>query len=745
MSHAATAAVLRSGHLTHPGDQLAVNLSSGRVRAALDVLRALREGQPLGGALGYRFERALSDLGMAQYLDALRQLVPLEVGLLAPAPAGVDVSTVAAMVTTDGLALLALDAGAGLPWGTTPPGQQQQLPALGSADQGAIDAAIETLRDVADAIADIGTAESVHQALQRNPIRAAGTLDALTRGEVPASDDPDVLRTPRQGTGVTHRLLVVAPDPQSDPALAALEAWPATPAQRSRHARAVAEPRLNAWAALALGDPARVRYRVAQLDPATGDPVEDPLGDPLEVAEFTLADVGLCPWDVLAASAPGVGSLAETNLGRLLLRHAETEFAAAAGSAELALVTDRADSWDADVLSVPEMLTLAESGRNLVMAARAADAGDLRAGNASDPDVNGADLAARATVARNDLSDAVTYLRSFFTLDAQQHAALAALLPAVDLTLVQNLLDLPDYCDIAPAATAVLRPAMPAPGLVTALDRLSGFGIHDAAARPASADLEADRSALAVQSRAAHAQATARLAASTQATADGDGRAAVETLFGEGFRVLPLFNPGLPTATTPAGASVHNVTRWFDGMATVRAGVARLQEFLLGSEVAGGTPAGWDVVQLGVDAAQRWVALARGEAEPRIPAGCVSLVACTPDGQWRSGSAAAALLLDAWVEVVPATDENTAVAFHLDSPDACAPQSILVAVAPDPARRWTWSALSDIVAETAALAEIRAVDPDVAPTYGHLLPALLLAHNVGGDPGGDTVATRFEA
>ena len=746
MSHAATAAVLRSGHLTHPGEQLAVNLSSGRVRAALDVLRALRDGQPLGAALGYRFERALYDLGVARYLTAVRQLVPLDVGLLAPAPAGVDVSAVAAMVTTDGLALLVLHDGGGLPWGTTPAGQQQQLPPAGSNDQKMIEAAIETLRDVADAIADIGTAESVHQALQRNPIRAAGTLDALTRGEVPASDDPDVLRTPRQGTGVTHRLLVVAPDPQSAPAVAGLATWPASPAQRTRHARAVAEPRLNAWAALALGDPARVRYRVAQLDPVTGDPIEDPLGAPLDPAEFTLAEVGLCPWDVLAASAPAVASLAETNLGRLLLRHAETAIGAAApGAAELALITDRADAWDAELLSVPELLTLAESARNLVMAARAADASDLRAGNLPDPDVDGADLAARATAARDDLSDAVKDLRSFFTLDAQQRSALASLFPAVDLTHLDNLLDLPEYCDVAPAATATLRPAMPATGVITVLDRLSGFGIHDAAARPASADLAADRSALAVQSRAAHTQATRRLAASTQASADGDGRAAVETLFGEGFRVLPLFTRGLPTAVTPAGASVHDVARWLDGVATVRAGAARLQEFLVGSEVTGGAPASWDVVQLPPGAAERWVALSPDPAGPGIPAGCVSVVACAPDGQWRSGSAAAALLVDAWVEVVPSTEENTAVAFHLDSPNACAPQSILVAVAPDPARRWTWSAMSDVVAETAGLAEVRAVDPDLAPTYGHLLPALLLAHNVGGDPGGDTVATRFEA
>jgi hypothetical protein len=744
MSHAATAAVLRSGHLTHPGEQLAVNLSSGRVRAALDVLGALREGQALGAALGYRFERALHDLGVAQYLPAVRQLVPLDVGLLTSVPAGVDVSTVAAMVTTDGLALLTLYEGTGLPWGTTPPGQQRSLPAAGSADQKTIAAAIETLRDVADAIADIGTAESVHQVLQRNPIRAAGTLDALTRGEVPASDDPDVLRTPRQGTGVTHRLLVVAPDPQTASAVAALARWPATATQRARHARAVAEPRLNAWAALALGDPARVRYRVARLDPVTGDPMKDSSGDPVDPVELTLAQVGLCPWDVLAASAPGVASLAETNLGRRLLRHAETVIGAAPGAEVLVLLTDRADDWDVDLLSVPELLTLAQTGRNLVMAARAADAGDLRAGHAQDPGVDEAELASRAGTARADLTDAVDDLRSFFTLDAQQRTSLAELFPGLDLAQLDNLLDLPAYCDVAPAATAVLRPAMPAPGLVDVLDRLSGFGIADAAARPASADVEADRSALAVQSRAAHVQATRRLAASAEATAEGDGRAAVEALFGEGFRVLPLFSPSRTASPPPAGASAGEVDRWLDGVATVRAGAARLQEFLVGSEVSGGVPAGWDVVQLPAGAAQRWVALAPGPGAPRIPAGCVSVVTCTPDGQWRAGAAAAALLVDAWVEVVPSTEENTAVAFHLDTPDACAPQSILVAVAPDPARRWTWAALSDVVAETSGLGEVRAVDPDLVPAYGHLLPALLLAHNAGGHPGGDTVSTRFE-
>jgi len=83
------------------------------------------------------------------------------------------------------------------------------------------------------------------------------------------------------------------------------------------------------------------------------------------------------------------------------------------------------------------------------------------------------------------------------------------------------------------------------------------------------------------------------------------------------------------------------------------------------------------------------------------------------------------------------------VTFHVDAPGACAPQAALLAVSPDPARRWTADMLADIVAETSALAALRAIDPDLVPAVGHLLPALLLAHNVGGDVNGDTISTQL--
>ena len=74
--------VLRSGHLAHAGNQmpndlLAIDLSSERVRLATWLLDGVRQGQPLGALLGYRFERRLQEAGKAQFISFFRELAPL--------------------------------------------------------------------------------------------------------------------------------------------------------------------------------------------------------------------------------------------------------------------------------------------------------------------------------------------------------------------------------------------------------------------------------------------------------------------------------------------------------------------------------------------------------------------------------------------------------------------------------------------------------------------------------------------
>ena len=84
------------------------------------------------------------------------------------------------------------------------------------------------------------------------------------------------------------------------------------------------------------------------------------------------------------------------------------------------------------------------------------------------------------------------------------------------------------------------------------------------------------------------------------------------------------------------------------------------------------------------------------------------------------------LLVDEWVEVVPSAKETTAVAFQFNPPDACAPQSVLLAVPPVPDQPWTVASLHRVLVETLDLAKLRAVDAEALGEIGHYMPALYL-------------------
>ncbi|HTJ74975.1 MAG TPA: hypothetical protein VL337_06385 [Acidimicrobiales bacterium] len=255
ISHAATAGVLRSGRLTHQagaaGGALEVDLSSTRVREAMAVVDGVRNGQPLGALLGYRLERWLHERTepgvheLDRYVYVLRVLAPVVAGKLTDRGAAAE--AVAATNVVDGVAILELLAGSEAairqkladgpddqrfgPWAPPAPGEVDLVVA-----------AIADLHGLHDAVADLLLSEAVHQLVLGNTSRAAAALDAIGGGEA-LPPEPDVVRTPLSGTALTHRLLVVVPEPR--PAVAG---WAGAP-------RAAAEPALEAWAQGALGPP----------------------------------------------------------------------------------------------------------------------------------------------------------------------------------------------------------------------------------------------------------------------------------------------------------------------------------------------------------------------------------------------------------------------------------------------------------------------------------------------------------
>ena len=308
LTQASTVALLRSGHLAHGGSEapdspLAIDLSSERVRLATWLLDGVRQGQPLGALLGYRFERRLQEAGKAQFIAFFRELAPLVARKLASTTQpGQAVEAIAANNVVDGLELhrrwqAALDRLQGpLP---VPPGSAGALgflfeplahkPPLGDLldAQGVLGSALNALARAIDAVSDALMAESVYQVVRGNPLRAASTVESIAGGETPPPE-LEVVQTPRTGIALTHRLVTLfSGDPVVSPA------W----AQAAMSIRANAEPHLNAWASRLLVNPAKVRCLVERLDPATGQVVE--------TKELRFNQLRLAPLDCLYAIEGG--------------------------------------------------------------------------------------------------------------------------------------------------------------------------------------------------------------------------------------------------------------------------------------------------------------------------------------------------------------------------------------------------------------------------------------------------------
>lgn len=371
MLHAATAAVLRSAYLTRRGPaqrQYAVDLSSRRVRRALALLDAVRDGQPLGAVLGYQFERGLHEghpgVELDRFIDTFRGRWPAVANRTEPS--GEPAEAVAARSVVDGLRVLRAWQDDQIPWGTgglTPTANQRD----------ALVAELAALDDAVDALGDLLLGESVYQLLKGSPGGAAASLDTLAKGQRPP--EPEIVTTPRGGTVLHQRVVLLLGEPT--PAWTTVAATP----------RSTVAPEVDAWLGGLLGDPAGIGCVVV-----TGGG---------EHHQVSLVEVGLRPVDLLSEVA-GSGA-------RLRQR-----VAAAAGVDDVVTVDlDDAGSAGISLAAAGEMI--AAAGRVLGYGRALAPAdllpvnapGDAQAATADTMD---GELTARAEIARQALADARTAL-----------------------------------------------------------------------------------------------------------------------------------------------------------------------------------------------------------------------------------------------------------------------------------------------------------------------------------------------
>ena len=232
----------------------------------------------------------------------------------------------------------------------------------------------------------------------------------------------------------------------------------------------------------------------------------------------------------------------------------------------------------------------------------------------------------------------------------------------------------------------------------------------------------------------------------TAATAPGQTDSAImAALFGKDFLFLPRFQLS-PTAASeldlaitqgPTLASLpHDVMRWMQQAARVRPALDAWRRLMLYTGAMGQPPAQFELAQLPFQAAARWAALPFAPKRP--PAGLVSLALYRPVKP-ATNQVWAGLFLDDWTEVIPDEVETTAIGFHYDDPGAEAGQAVLLAIPPGEAQTWDIDTFANILNETADLAKVRAVDLELLPALGQLLPAIYLSTDLEDN----TITTNF--
>ncbi len=356
LNHAVTAAVLRNGYLANatPANPqtMAVNISSDRVRLALSIIEGIRAGQSAGALLGYRFERGLHDrhsqAEVDQFIYRMRRAFPLRANQIPGTKQeaeGVSIEAIEARNVLDGVKLVehVRRTGSGAyPFGVP---LLMQLSQPSAPQAAAINAEVDELLNLYDALADLALAEGVHQAVQGNYDRVAATLDAYSKGGFPP--EPAVAQTPRSGIALTHRVGL-----QFEPGLAP-----------SGTPRAKGEPAVNTWLGQVMPAQNDVFCRVHYTDPVTADPVD---------LTVRLGDLGLAPIDLLYVVRPeNEQAMAELD-DRVFRRVAAT-----APPRPDAILTISYLFKPASKISVFELAPMVESLRSLCLRSRPLRATDI--------------------------------------------------------------------------------------------------------------------------------------------------------------------------------------------------------------------------------------------------------------------------------------------------------------------------------------------------------------------------------
>lgn len=226
LNHAITASILRSGYLANKNKGLsdnhtAINLSSRRIRKALQIIDGVHKGIDLAALMGYQFEKGLHERAQTtgQALDAyiygLRKLFPAYAVHDESSQNNTVLQEEQNGQIVNGLLLIEAvkeEIGSPLTLDRMMAEEINIFSKLGvdmtisGAHRMAILKEIETVADHLDALSDLVLSESVYQMVQGNYVRAASVSNAIAKGQMPK--EVQICTTPRSGNVLTQRAML---------------------------------------------------------------------------------------------------------------------------------------------------------------------------------------------------------------------------------------------------------------------------------------------------------------------------------------------------------------------------------------------------------------------------------------------------------------------------------------------------------------------------------------------------------
>jgi hypothetical protein len=690
MAQATTAAILRSAHLRNrEGGAFNLDLSSRRVRRAMALLELMATGTPLPVALGLRAERLLRDLprNASHLIPILRRTFPL-LNASAPDPERPNQkkSARAGAPMLDGRALL-----------------DASPSAIPRAANNAVGAVRPQLADDVDALSDVIMAEAVHHRAMGATETANAWLQVLSGGHVPGK--PVFLRTQRVVQASSHRVSVIVP--QAD--------VPIDPTQSSP--RRAAEPGLAALADMLAGAQGGANVALQVNVELVADPS---LKASLELLP---SDLGMEPIDLMIggqseltvrtqfavakkwrASDPELIALGSIGADQIVSRIAKIELDLGRGPGSLGELMAR----------LAALRQLAGQGRPLEPSdlANAADAAfgqmsatDEAAALRSAADalfVRGSALARALTSAHGDTGNALSGLRS----------RLLALSVEIDRDPTSIAAD--NAWSEARSACSALSDTLP---------RFASCGAPQTLTDLTVEALLADSSALSTIDKALEqtAKAVANLNGLPTLTGGEDSamaRGAIAGLIsalqagtdGEALPILPPYSN--------ASATLHPLV---DSGVALPGGFAQLNDWAdVRKLVNGARGAIGDISSLKIYTVLPGATIAPGdlddddrteaEAPPSRHFGTF-ISNRSPD---EDGDALAGIVVDEWAENRPSSQQDAALAVNYNTPDAQAPNAILLCVAPNSNwSSWNETSAARMVGATIQQMQARALSSDL--------------------------------